>query len=258
MKSKRWHARDNEAGVHRDSGFTLVELVLVLVVVFVLATLLIPPTTGHGGPSIRIKCLSNVKQIGYGLIQYGNENNDRLPEASAGSGHWAWDMPMVLNDVMARQGVTRQVMYDPGFPQQNDDRLWNAAPDKYRVIGYALTLGGSSSSVTASNQNSMISTQFILQDNGTSMKPDPSKRVLVAGAVITQGGQNKTNEVASYNWTKVKSSYPILHRSAHLDKAKKLPVGENEAMLDGSARWVNWQKMIPRTAGPADVATFWW
>jgi hypothetical protein len=262
MKTKTHRASAGKFYAGCKAGLTKADVVTMLALVTIAAwwmfSMVRQVKTVEKTKMERIKCLTNVKQIVLAMLEYGNENNDRLPEAPAGSDRWAWDMPMVLNDVMVRQGVRREILYDPSFPEQNDDRLWNAAPGKHRVIGYVLALGGPSSSVTASNQNSVITTQFILQDNGTSLKPDPSKRVLVAGAVITPGGQNKTNEMASYNWTSVKSSFPIVHRSAHLDEAKKLPAGENEAMLDGSARWFNWQKMIPRTAGPADVATFWW
>jgi Prokaryotic N-terminal methylation motif len=260
MKTSSLQPATYNSRVQREAGLTLIELLVIIAIMGFLAGLLLPmmPTDSGHGPAIRIKCLNNLKQLDLGLLQYGNENDDRLPEAPVGSDRWAWDMPEELMKVMARQGITRETTYDPGFPQQNDDRLWNAAPDKYRVIGYALALGGTSSSVTATNQNSKISPQFILQDSRTLLELDSARRVLLAGAVITPGGQNKTNEMASYNRTKVKSSFPVLHSSAHLDKAKKLPLGESEGMLDGSARWFNWKGMIPRTAGPAEVATFWW
>ena len=42
--------------------------------------------------------------------------------------------------VMARQGVTRDILYDPGFPLQNADNLWNYGA--YHVTGYAYTYPG--------------------------------------------------------------------------------------------------------------------
>lgn len=245
--------------LRNNSGLTLIEVLVILATICILAMLLLPSLTdGHCEPPIRIKCLGNIKQVDLMLIEYGMDNNDRLPGVPVGQGHWAWDMPATLTYMMARQGVTRDILYDPGFPAQNDDRLWNASPGKYHVIGYALALGGPGSTVIASNQNSTINPEGIVPGDKTSPRLNPASRVLVADAVITPGGQNNTNEMASYNWSKVRSSFPITHQSSHLNKNGKLPTGGNEGMMDGSGRWVKWQGMIPRTSGPADVATFWW
>jgi hypothetical protein len=42
-----------------------------------------------------------------------------------------------------------------------------------------------------------------------------------------------------------------------LNKRRIYPEGDNEAMLDGSAKWVKFKDMVPRTtAGGTPI--FWW
>src|SRR5262245_19327074 len=67
-------------------GFTLVELlVIVLMGVFLLAML---PACyrHHGETSNRVKCSSNLRQIGQAITLYANENRGAYPRARATSG----------------------------------------------------------------------------------------------------------------------------------------------------------------------------
>ena len=60
------------------AGFTLVEVVLVIVVAFILIGLLLP-SIGRGRRSTRIHCNSNLKQIGLAFRMWANDHNDRFP-----------------------------------------------------------------------------------------------------------------------------------------------------------------------------------
>jgi prepilin-type processing-associated H-X9-DG protein len=74
------HLEGVNARKHR-LGFTLVELVVLVVAVVVLVGLLIPAITVCDGrtPSRRAKCLNNVKQIGLALRLYSGDNQERFP-----------------------------------------------------------------------------------------------------------------------------------------------------------------------------------
>lgn len=60
-------------------GFSLIELMMVLVVTAVLTGLLLPVLTQIKENAFRIMCSSNLRQIGFGIITYADENNDNLP-----------------------------------------------------------------------------------------------------------------------------------------------------------------------------------
>jgi prepilin-type N-terminal cleavage/methylation domain-containing protein/prepilin-type processing-associated H-X9-DG protein len=78
----------------KNSGFTLVELLVVIAVIALLAGLLFPALARvrEGG---RTKvCLSNMKQLGLGLQQYVQDNGRRYPGSGDfnawGKGHGQW------------------------------------------------------------------------------------------------------------------------------------------------------------------------
>lgn len=59
--------------------FSLIELLVVIAVIAILAALLMPALGKARGTALRIKCLSNMKQLGVGFAQYLGENEDYYP-----------------------------------------------------------------------------------------------------------------------------------------------------------------------------------
>lgn len=59
------------------TGFTLIELLVVVAVVALLAGLLLPGVSRTKGSAQRIKCLSNLRQMGISAQMYWDENNGR-------------------------------------------------------------------------------------------------------------------------------------------------------------------------------------
>jgi prepilin-type N-terminal cleavage/methylation domain-containing protein len=238
------------------AAFTLIELLVVIAIIGILAALLLPVFSSAKERGRRIQCLNNLRQFNLGLILYGNDNNDRMPEIKGGL--WAWDLPYSVSDVLMKQSITRDIMYDPGFPEMNQDGLWNFGGlpgDPYRVIGYAMTFPGTAS-VTETNWNRTVTPQQIQFGDIVLPAPSPSDRAMVAGAVISERGENDPAQRATYKYSGIVGGFaPLPHRCAHL--VKGMPAGDNVAMLDGSARWRIFADMMPRTDNPL-CPTFWW
>jgi prepilin-type N-terminal cleavage/methylation domain-containing protein len=221
-------------------AFTLVELLVVVAIIGILVALLLPTLARAKQHAVRTRCLSNVKQFSLGLIIYAQENQDQFPVAVGDNE--AYDLPTYLTPLLLQSGVTRQIMYDPGFPDFDNDYNWSDT-DLVRDIGYTLTFPGPASWLSDTNQNP---TMAVL---------NPSARVLLAGLVLSDIGQNQTDPAseAAYNYTQVPvDAYPAVLRCAHLNGT--MPAGDNLGMMDGSGSWRNFRDMIPRNGAPAPVA----
>ncbi len=72
----------------KKSAFTLVELLVVIAIIAILAGLLLPALARGQSRAKATACLSNLKQIGFGVALYCGDNGDSFPLSAHQSASW--------------------------------------------------------------------------------------------------------------------------------------------------------------------------
>lgn len=244
----------------RRAAFTLTELLVVIAIVAVLFSLALPGLAGAGSRSRVAQCGSNLKQFAMVLELYGMDNHNNLPRDTAGN--WPWDVSSGVIDDLMPFGATRDMMYCPANPDQNNDALWFYAGGSIHVIGYAMTCPGTPALLFTNINSSLIPQRIVF---GPLLMPPPpsSKRVLVADGTLSLPGQKNTANRAANTYTGITGGAFVngqifQHRTSHLNGA--LPAGGNVGMLDGHVEWRKFNDMIPRDdpSAPSFDPEFWW
>lgn len=83
------------------NGFTLIELLIVIAIIAILAAILFPVFASARAKAKQATCQSNLKQIGYAILQYSQDNDENNPYAendgggnsyaATNAGTQAWD-----------------------------------------------------------------------------------------------------------------------------------------------------------------------
>ena len=74
---------------HKRAGFTLIELLVVIAIIAILAAILFPVFAKAREKARQIACASNMKQIGLGIIQYTQDNDETFPSGVWSGSGWA-------------------------------------------------------------------------------------------------------------------------------------------------------------------------
>lgn len=121
---------DPKAIQQSRSGFTLIELCVVMVIIMVLCLVVIPSIYSAQKTARSSMCLSNLRQIGVGLIAYANDHEQCFPAPNSygvppKQTAWMWDVAPYLNMPANSMGYSplpraAGVFICPGYKSRGD------------------------------------------------------------------------------------------------------------------------------------------
>jgi prepilin-type processing-associated H-X9-DG protein/prepilin-type N-terminal cleavage/methylation domain-containing protein len=114
-----------------SNTFTLVELLVVVAVIAILASLLLPSLSRARETAMRIKCISNQKQIGIGMLMYAGDCDGLIVRDIDGA---SWKL---LYTGMTTKGgdkiITTKITSCPKYPESNAIASGNKSFDSYGI-----------------------------------------------------------------------------------------------------------------------------
>jgi len=97
-------------------AFTLIEMLVVIAIIGILASMLLPSLARAKQKALRIKCMNNLSQIGKAMFMFGQDNddwfpwNDWCPPFSVKAEHFAQNYKEDPGSIFACRGLKRELV----------------------------------------------------------------------------------------------------------------------------------------------------
>ena len=145
----------------KNRGFTLIELLVVIAIISILAAILFPVFARARENARRSSCMSNLKQLSLGIMQYTQDYDEKLP------GFWKNDGGTVTWATLVQPYAKSTQLY-----VCPDGVSYPLTSPQYISYGYSTLLGGDATSISLAAINSASETVMIADDWAHFASPD--------------------------------------------------------------------------------------
>jgi len=237
--------------VRCKSGFTLVELLVVIAVIAILAAMLLPALGKAKEKGVRASCMNNQRQIGIALRMYASDNQENLPRGAAPYGNTTWDLPIAMADALADttpggKNMYRKIYYCPSaFTQTSDPDFWWNYTSGFRVVGYQFfnSRDGTQSPTSGTGTTMVPPRGWLTKFNRPYTNSNLAQTEIVADIIVSEGPGDQTDKfrnVTSSNLANIPGFAGL--NSSHM--SKNIPTGGNCLYMDGHAEWKQFNRML--------------
>jgi prepilin-type N-terminal cleavage/methylation domain-containing protein/prepilin-type processing-associated H-X9-DG protein len=243
----RWSSHYRAAGPR--SGFTLVELLVVIGIIAILIAILLPSLTAARERAKRVACANNLRTFGQAITLYANQNKGRVP-MHEGASNWMWDLPYDSRDWFTDVAkIPQEMFYCPSYTHDTDG-MWDFTGPKvpgganFAIAGY-YWLGYRPGPALLTNMpfRDPLSDRWIQRVTDKTEKNGPSDLVMMSDIVLSQ--QNTRSWTSpDKNFVTAFGGYHSGHGTSH--RAGDKPLGGNVMYLDGHVDWKNFDSMMSR------------
>lgn len=251
----------------KNKGFTLIELLVVIAIIAILAAILFPVFAKAREKARQTACLSNMKQIGLGLMSYITDYDETYPlsyyypfgtSGSSGYFHWSAGIaPYVKSDQIwicnsdPNKGVKPTNTFDlqvPSISYCSNELLMGRPKANFRVVSagaiedassliavaemtnYPFAMGGSSSA-SGGNGNKSHRPANVLTASCSNLdgsNPTP----------LVQASEAECNDALSWAATLSAATNDESYSHVRYLQPDRHNGGANYAFADGHAKWL--------------------
>ena len=222
-------------------AFTLVEMLVVIAVIGILASLLLPAIIGGKERAKRAACKNGIRQFSLAIHMYANDHEDQVPSGASNKPHDD-HLPVLStatsNSIVEYSGGSQRIVHCPSyrdwFITQQAQRPFEEQEYGY-VIGYNYHGGHTNTPWPA-----------LSGMTGTWISPmrlaDDSSLVLISDMNVWSPDYGQTFAPHGKNGS-ILNGEPNNPESGGVSSAEIGAAGGNVGLLDGSVEWVPVRKM---------------